>query len=357
MIDYQPNGSATTSGLDLGSPEGWLPRGTRCLVTGGAGFIGSHIVERLVELGHRVRVVDDLSSGDLANLRGVENDIEFQLGSLCDPNVSRHATTGMEIVFHLAALPSVAHSIADPWAAHEANLNATIRLLEACRGSGVRRVVYSSSSSVYGDSHVMPKVEDSEPLPCSPYATQKLASEQYVLSFARAGLLEGVALRYFNIFGPRQSPTSPYAAVIPLFLEALTTNVPAIVYGDGLQTRDFTYVDNVVIANLLAASRPAEVASGTTSNVGAGERTSLLDLLTMLGRVSGRAVRYEHRPARVGDVRDSMASLERARTILGYRPVVRLEEGVRRTWDWFAAQTGHGPTLNGLGRRRAAATA
>src|SRR5437870_1580469 len=244
-------------------------RALRCLVTGGAGFIGSHVAERLVALGHQVRVVDNLSTGDEANLAGLDGEIEFLRGDLCEAQVCHSAVARIDVVFHLAALPSVPRSLKDPWASHDANVNATMRLLEACRAAQVKRVVYSSSSSVYGDTPVLPKTESAEPLPRSPYAASKLAGEQYVLAFARGGLIEGVALRYFNVFGPRQSPHSAYAAVIPKFFQAALDGRQAVLYGDGHQTRDFTYVDNVVDANLLAASAPGPRASGWPVNVGA----------------------------------------------------------------------------------------
>jgi UDP-glucose 4-epimerase len=221
----------------------------------------------------------------------------------------------------------------DPWGSHDANTNGTLRLLEACRAAGVRRFVYSSSSSVYGDTPTLPKVEAAEPLCRSPYAAGKLAAEQYTLAYARAGLLEGVALRYFNIFGPRQSPDGPYAAVIPLFLRAAAEGRPAVVFGDGRQSRDFTYVENAVLANLLAADGPAERVSGQVVNVGAGARSSLLELAALVGEVSGSGLTLEHRPPRAGDVRDSLAGLDRARAVLGYTPLVSLAEGLRRTWD------------------------
>src|SRR5256885_3562250 len=234
-----------------------LTSGTsNCLVTGGAGFIGSHLAERLVALGHEVRVVDNLSTGNEANLADIAGDIEFLRGDLCDVDVCRRAVAGMDVVFHVAALPSVPRSLKDPWASHAANVNATVRLLEACRAATVRRIVYSSSSSVYGETPVLPKTESAEPRPRSPYAASKLAGEQYVLGFARAGLIEGVALRYFNVFGPRQSPHSAYAAVIPAFLRAALAPGVATLFGDGMQTRGFTYVDNVVDANILAATAP-----------------------------------------------------------------------------------------------------
>jgi len=311
----------------------------RCLVTGGAGFIGSHLTERLVTLGHHVRVVDNLSTGDEANLAGVASEIEFLRGDLCDPDVCRQAVAGIQVVFHLAALPSVPRSLKDPWASHAANVNATMRLLEACREAKVARVVVSSSSSVYGDTAALPKTEAVEPLPRSPYAASKLAAEQYVLAFARAGLIEGVALRYFNVFGPRQSPHSAYAAVIPAFFLAVRDQREATMFGDGTQTRDFTYVDNVVHANILAATGPAEVVNGSPINVGAGAQTSLRDLVELIERITVRTLPYRVCPPRPGDVRDSLASLERAERLLGYRPLVSLVEGLRRTWQWSESLT------------------
>ena len=306
-----------------------------CLVTGGAGFIGSHLVEELVTLGHPVRVVDNLSTGDEANLAPVADQIDFLVGDLCDPRISARAVAGMEVVFHVAALPSVPRSLQDPWGSHDANVNATVRLLEACRSAGVRRVVYSSSSSVYGDTPTLPKVETMEPLPRSPYAASKLSSEQYVMAYARGGLLEAVALRYFNVFGPRQSPFSAYAAVIPLFLQAAATGRSVTVFGDGEQTRDFTYVSNVVQANLRAALAPAETASGWPVNVGAGQRTSLNAMLQLAREVTGVDIPAEYRPPREGDVRDSLASLDRTTKLIGYTPTTDLREGLGLTWQWL----------------------
>ena len=308
-------------------------RSQSCLVTGGAGFIGSHVAERLVREGHTVRVVDNLSTGFESNLAHLRGDLELLVGDLRDPAVCRAACAGVELVFHLAALPSVPRSMADPWASHDHNVNATVQLLLAAREAGVRRIVYSSSSSVYGDTPVLPKVESAEPLPRSPYAAAKLGGEQSVLAYARSGILEGVALRYFNVFGPRQSPSSAYAAVIPVFLAAALHGTRAPLNGDGGHTRDFTYIDNVVNANLLAAER--REANGWPINVGAGERTSLLTLLELIGSVTGAAVEVEHREARAGDVRDSLADLSRGAELLGYAPTVTLREGLRRTWEWF----------------------
>jgi UDP-glucose 4-epimerase len=321
---------------------------TRCLVTGGAGFIGSHVVDRLLALGHEVRVVDNLSTGNRANLAHVADRVDFMLGDLCDPAVAARAVEGMEVIYHIAALPSVPRSLKDPWGSHDANVNATVHLLQAAVKAGARRVVYSSSSSVYGDTPDLPKVESVEPLPRSPYAASKLASEQYVLAYARGGLIEGVALRYFNVFGPRQSPTSAYAAVIPLFMAAALEGRPATINGDGEQTRDFTYITNVVQANLLAGTRPAEIVSGYPVNVGAGSRASLNQLAALVRDITGRALVCQNVPPRPGDVRDSLAGLERTKRLLGYEVEVGLKEGLRRTWEWFranAASAGEAPRL------------
>ncbi len=307
----------------------------RVLVTGGAGFIGSHLVDRLLYRGHAVRVVDNLSTGHESNLAEVMDRIEFIQGDLTDASTCRRSVRDVHTIFHVAALPSVPRSLEDPWSSHDSNVNGTVRLLVACLASGVRRLIYSASSSAYGDTPTLPKVECSEPLPRSPYAAAKLAAEQYVLAFARAGLIEGVALRYFNVFGPRQDPNSPYAAVIPAFLRSAYEGRPTVVYGDGLQTRDFTYVSNVVDANLLAAQVGARRASGVVVNIGAGEHTSLLQVLEAIREVTGREVPCTHESRRLGDVRHSLAGLDRAREAIGYAPQVRLREGLKRTWDWF----------------------
>ncbi|HEU4829927.1 MAG TPA: NAD-dependent epimerase/dehydratase family protein [Gemmatimonadales bacterium] len=313
-------------------------KSTRCLVTGGAGFIGSHIVQRLRAEGHDVRVIDNLSTGTRENLAGMPG-VDFIEGDIREAAACDRAVAGIEVIFHVAALPSVPRSIADPWASHDHNVNGTVQLLEAARRAGVRRVVYSSSSSVYGDTPTLPKIETMEPLCRSPYATAKLAGEQYVLAYARAGMLEGVALRYFNVFGPRQSPRSAYAAVIPAFLDCAQKGSVAHVNGDGEQTRDFTYVENVVQANCLAAFGPSEQVNGWVTNAGAGNRTSLNELLSLVEQVTGRPVAREYQAPRAGDVRDSQASLDRARKVLGYVPGVGLEEGLRRTWAWFVEET------------------
>ena len=308
---------------------------TSCLVTGGAGFIGSHLAERLVRDGHRVRVVDNLSTGSEQNLAHLQQDLELQRGDIRDPAVCQRACSGIELVYHVAALPSVPRSMANPWASHDHNVNGTLQLLLAARAAGARRIVYSSSSSIYGDTAVLPKVETLEPLPRSPYAAAKLGGEQAVLAYSRSGLLEGVALRYFNVFGPRQYPGSAYAAIIPVLFHGALKGGSAQLYGDGKQTRDFTYIDNIVAANLLAASAPAAKACGWPINIGAGARTSLLEVIQLVEQVTGKPVQLERLPARDGDVRDSLASLERAAALLGYHPTIALREGLEATWAWF----------------------
>ncbi len=307
----------------------------RTLVTGGAGFIGCNLTRHLLSLGHSVRVVDNLSTGFRKNLTEIEADVEFVEGDLRNPGTCERVTRDIEVVFHVAALPSVPRSMQDPIGSHDNNVNATMNVLEAARKNGVRRVVYSGSSSAYGDTPELPKVESMEPLPRSPYAAAKLSGELYTLAYARAGMIEGVALRYFNVFGPRQDPNGPYAAVVPALFRAAVSGVPMGIFGDGLQTRDFTYVDNVLLANVLAATQSAERVSGTVSNVGAGLRTTLLDLIRLVGEVTGRPVAITHRPPRAGDIRDSLASLDRARAVLGYEPPVTLSSGIEKLWAWL----------------------
>lgn len=310
---------------------------TRSLVTGGAGFIGSHIVRRLLELGHEVRVIDNLITGFRHNLDEVADRIDFRVADIRDPRSCAEAVEGVDVVFHVAALPSVPRSMADPVGTHETNVNGTLNLLEAGRRAGVSRFVYSSSSSAYGDTPVLPKVESMEPLPRSPYAAAKLSGELYTLAYARAGLIEGVALRYFNVFGPRQDPNGPYAAIIPLVFRAAMTGTPVTIFGDGRQTRDFTFVENAVDANLLSAQRDATRVSGQVLNIGAGSRTSLLELIEMVQQTVGMEVNVLHAPDRPGDVRDSQAGLARAQSVLGYQPAVDVREGIRRLWAWYAA--------------------
>ncbi len=313
------------------------------LVTGGAGFIGSHVVEGLLREGADVRVLDNLCTGSRANLKTcahLPGRLEFLEGDLRDPDDVRRAVTGVEGVFHQAALRSVPRSVDDPLGSNEVNVTGTLRLLVACREAGVRRVVYASSSSAYGDDPTLPKVETLTPRPISPYAATKVMGEYYCQIYTQLYGLETVSLRYFNVFGPRQSPESKYAAVVPLFLASAMRGEPLQVHGDGLQSRDFTYIDNVVSANLLAMRAPA--AAGRVLNVACGTRYSVLDVASAVGRGLERAVRWEHLPPRAGDVRDTLADITRAQQLLGYEVRVDFHEGMRRTCQYFAAHSNEG---------------
>jgi UDP-glucose 4-epimerase len=300
------------------------------LVTGGAGFIGSHLVEALLGAGHAVRVVDNLSTGRRANLSHLEGRYEWVEGDLTDFGVARRAAEGVEFVFHEAAIPSVPRSVREPLLSHASGPTATLNMLEASRQAGVRRFMFAASSSAYGDTEALPKHEGMLPRPLSPYAVGKLAGEHYVSVYARTMGLDGVSLRYFNVFGPRQDPSSPYSGVISKFAMEMSQGRRPLIYGNGLQTRDFSYVDNVVAANL-AAMRAERPLDGAVLNVGTGGRVSLLDLVAAVNRVLGTDLEPRFEPPRTGDVRDSQASLERAREVLGYEPVVGFEEGLRRT--------------------------
>lgn len=299
------------------------------LVTGAAGFIGSNIVEELVRRGEQVRALDNLSTGRISNLAPFTSSIEFVQGDITDETTLRQAMLGVDYVLHQAALPSVPRSVRDPLSSHEANATGTLKLLIAARDAGVRRVVYASSSSVYGDSPTLPKREDMPTRPLSPYAVNKLAGEEYCKVFTRVYGLPTVALRYFNVFGPRQDPTSQYAAVIPAFISTMLRGGRPTIYGDGLQTRDFTYVSNVVQANLLACQ--SERAVGLAVNVACGDRISLLDLVASLNTILGAEIRPMFEPERQGDVKHSLADISLAAETLGYQPVVGLEEGLART--------------------------
>ena len=305
-----------------------------CLVTGGAGFIGSHLVDALLAAGWSCRVLDNFSTGSPRNLSHILDQVELIEGDIRDVETVRRAVNGMEVVFHQAALPSVPRSINDPLTTHAVNATGTLNVLSAARESGVRRVVYASSSSVYGDSRQLPKREDMLALPKSPYASSKLAGEHYCRAFLTAYGLETVSLRYFNVFGPRQDPTSHYAAVIPRFISALLEGADVRIYGDGRQTRDFTYVGNVVQANLAAAS--ALGAEGGVCNIACGRRTSLLSLLDMLSARIGALPRSVHEAKRTGDVQDSVADVSEARRLLDYEPETDIQQGLNETVDWFA---------------------
>ncbi|HWE39930.1 MAG TPA: NAD-dependent epimerase/dehydratase family protein [Isosphaeraceae bacterium] len=307
-----------------------MPGTSLAVVTGGAGFIGSHLVEALLRAGHRVRVVDSLATGTRENLAHLGSPFEWVEGDLAEFEVARRGVEGAEVVFHQAAIPSVPRSVKEPIESHRSGPSATLNVLEAARRAGGRRVVFAASSSAYGDTDELPKHEGMLPRPLSPYAAGKLAGEHYVSVYAKTMGLDGVSLRYFNVFGPRQDPSSPYSGVISLFARAMAEGRRPVVFGDGLQTRDFTFVDNVVAANLLAmrAERPL---GGAVLNVGTGSRIRLLDLIAAINAALGTALEPDFRPARDGDVRDSQACLDRIRATLGYEPVVGFEEGLRRT--------------------------
>jgi UDP-glucose 4-epimerase len=307
-----------------------VTKGELSLVTGGAGFIGSHLVEALLAEGYRVRVVDNLVTGRLSNIAHLEGRFEWIEGDLTDSAVCRRCAEGVDYVFHQAAIPSVPRSVREPLASHQSGPTATINMLEAARLAGARRFVFAASSSAYGDTTELPKHESMLPKPLSPYAAGKLAGEHYVRVYAQTMGLDGVSLRYFNIFGPRQDPSSPYSGVISLFIERMSQGRRPTIFGDGEQTRDFTYVANAVAANL-AAMRHPEPLRGEVYNVGVGEQIRLLDLVASLNRILGTDLDAEFQPARPGDVRDSLASLARISRVLGYRPIVPFDEGLRRT--------------------------
>lgn len=300
---------------------------TRVLVTGGGGFIGSHLVGRLLEQGYDVRVLDSFATGRRQNLAGW--DVELVEGDIQSYERVSTASRKCEFVFHQAALPSVPRSIQDPLMTNAVNITGTLNVLLAARDHGVRRVIYASSSSIYGANEALPKVETLQPAPISPYAVSKLAAEGYCQAFSRVYGVECVALRYFNIFGPRQDPTSQYSAVVPRFIEAALTGQSPTVFGDGEQSRDFTFVENVVEANLLAAE--ARQAAGEVFNVACGQRTTLNEMLSHLEDLLDIEIQREYRTARAGDVPHSMADISKARELLGYEPHVNFREGLRRT--------------------------
>jgi UDP-glucose 4-epimerase len=304
-------------------------------VTGGAGFIGGHLVSGLLAEGWSVRVIDDLSTGAERNLADVIDRVDFIRGDIRDAQSLERAMDGVEVVFHQAAVPSVPRSVAEPLMTNSVNVDGTLRVLETARNTGVRRVVYAASSSAYGDTEVLPKVETLPATPQSPYALQKYTGEVYCRLYHDLYGLETVALRYFNIFGPRQDPNSDYAAVIPSFASAAVAGNPPTIYGDGNQTRDFTYVENAVQANLRAAD--AERAPGLVINIAAGERTSINDLWLGIREIVGTDGEARYEAARAGDVRDSLADLSRAIEVLEYEPAVGLEEGLCRTIASFSS--------------------
>lgn len=309
---------------------------TTYLVTGGAGFIGSSIAEALLRKGERVRILDDLSTGHRANIESLPGSVEFVEGSITDPEVVGRAMQGVEVVFHEAAIPSVARSVENPVASIQANVFGTTVVLDAARHAKVRRLVFAASSSAYGDTPTLPKVETMPTAPLSPYAVSKLTGEHLLAVFASLYGIETLSLRYFNVFGPRQDPKSQYAAVIPNFITAALSGSRPRVYGDGEQTRDFCFIDNTVEANLLAATTSNKL-SGQVVNIACGERISLNQLLGHIAEEAGVTFDPEYLPARAGDVRDSLASIDAARALIGYEPKVRAREGLARTFRAFEA--------------------
>lgn len=304
-----------------------------CLVTGGAGFIGSHIVEALVQRGHRVRVLDNLSTGFLANLDAVRGQIEFVEGDILDRNLVGKVVSGVDWVFHEAALASVPRSVERPLDTHAACATGTLTLLDACRKARVQRFIYAGSSSAYGDQPFSAKRETDLPDPISPYGVAKLTGEYYCRAFHATYGLPTVVIRYFNVFGPRQDPNSPYSAVIPLFITAMLRGKRPVIYGDGHQSRDFTYVENVVHANLLAAEKDGIF--GCVFNAAGGRSVTLLELVAALNEVLGMHVEPEFAPPRPGDIRESMADIALARKWLGYEPQVDFREGLRRSVAYY----------------------
>jgi UDP-N-acetylglucosamine/UDP-N-acetyl-alpha-D-glucosaminouronate 4-epimerase len=305
----------------------------RYLVTGGAGFIGSNTVEELVRRGESVVVLDDLSSGKEENLAEIRNKITFMKGSITDIEVVRKAMHEADYVLHLAARTSVPRSVKDPIETNRINIDGTLNVLVAARDLKVKRVVFAASSSAYGETPTLPKVETMQPQPISPYGVTKFVGELYLQTFGKCYGLENVALRYVNIFGPKQDPSSPYSGVLAKFCTAFLEQTQPVIFGDGEHTRDFTFVDNAVDANLLACE--AQNASGKVFNVGTGGRTSLNQVVKALGEISGKAMEAKYEPPREGDIRDSQADITQAREILGYHPQVQFLEGLRRTFEWY----------------------
>ena len=307
------------------------------LVTGGAGFIGSHLTARFVELGHSVRVLDNLITGKRENLAHIDGEFEFIEGDLRQPEVCKAACRDIDVVFHEAAFPSVPKSVDDPQLTHDINVNGTHNLLLAARDAKVKRVVYAASSSAYGDVPESPKHEGIVPEPLSPYACHKLMGEFYCRAFYECYGLETISLRYFNVFGPRQDPASQYAAAVPVFVTAIAKDRSPTVYDDGEQTRDFTYIENIIHGNLLAAD--AAATHGETINVACGEQISLNDIIARINELLGKNVPIEYAPPRAGDVKHSLADIRLAKQVIGYTPVVSFGDGLQKAIDWYAANT------------------
>ena len=314
----------------------------RYLVTGGAGFIGSNLTKALLTEGHTVRVLDNFLTGKRENLADISDAhrdrFELVEGDLRNLDTVRNSVKGIDYILHQGALPSVPRSVADPVLSNEINVTGTLNLLVAARDAGVRRVLFAASSSAYGDTPELPKRETMATNPKSPYAAQKLAGEHYMRIFYEIYGLETIALRYFNVFGPSQDPMSTYAAVIPRFITSVLRGEPPVVYSDGLQTRDFTYIDNVVQANIAGCSAPKE-ACGKVFNIACGERISLLDILEIVYAEAGKRILPKFEPQRAGDVRDSLADISRARDLLRYHPRVSFQEGLKKTFNWFRETT------------------
>jgi UDP-glucose 4-epimerase len=308
----------------------------RALVTGGAGFIGSHIAERLVGEGHEVRIIDNLSSGHRANFAGFADKVEFVEGDIRDLGLLERLTQGCDWIFHQAAVVSVPYSVEHPQETHDVNIQGTLNVLLAARKNKVKRVMFACSAATYGEDPELPKRETMAPQPCSPYGVEKITGEYYLGVFNQLYDVETVSLRYFNVFGPRQDPRSPYSGVISIFVDRALTDKTPLVFGDGEQYRDFVYVGNVVDANMLAATVPE--AAGRCYNVGCGEKTSLNDLLRTLGKLAGKQLRADYTDARAGDIRESVADISRIEAELGYAPKVGVEEGLRHLLDYERAK-------------------
>lgn len=310
----------------------------RYLITGVAGFIGSTLARELVDQGHQVRGIDNLSTGTLDNIAEIRGSIEFEKADLQDSVAMRAACDGVDFILHQAALASVPRSVKDPLTSHESNINGTLTLLLAAREAKVKRIVYAASSSAYGDQPTQPKQEDMQPMPLSPYAVQKLTCEYYIQAFYRAYGLEGICLRYFNIFGPRQAADSPYSGVIAQFAYRMLAGETPTIFGDGLTSRDFNYVENAVSANLLACKAPSTVATGRVFNIGTGKAHTLNEVYATIAERLGFAAAPKYGPERVGDIKHSLASIDRARKELGYEPKVHFYEGLKKTVDWYVTE-------------------
>jgi len=310
----------------------------RYLVTGGAGFIGSNLVDELLRRGHSVVVLDDLSTGNEENLAGVRSAIDLRIGSVIDLATVQSACVDVDYVIHLAARTSVPKSVKDPLETNSVNIDGTLNVLVAARDAKVRRFVYAASSAAYGETPTLPKIESMQAEPISPYGVTKFVGELYAQVFGRVYGLENASVRYFNVFGPRQDPTSQYSGVLSRFMLAILKGEPLVIYGDGEQSRDFTFIDNIVDETLRACEAPG--ASGKVFNGGTGVRITLNEVAKLLEKIAGKKIQTKYEPPRDGDIRDSQADISLARKILGYTPCVLFEEGLKRTWDWYKSAYG-----------------